>query len=369
LLVKVRPLDVVVAVALTAVACTDVRSETAANVPLALAAIVASGLTLVVHRQLPWLPAMALLVTSWVLGATTPGEWGPQTLVLAVTYAVYLLAVRVEGLYVWLAGAATLALEIAAHAATPDGDLYDFWPFLVWAFPWAAGRAVRRVSTSAARSVDAAERERDRAAEEAVTAERDRIARELHDVVAHAVSVMVVRAGGQRLRMAERDPEAAEAFGDIEQAGREALTDLRAMLRVLRDAESVSGVEEPMPDTAAIAALVERVRRTGHDVRMDHFDPPDDLPGGVGLAAYRIVQEGLTNAVRHGAGPIDLAITREPGALRIRLTNPVGARKESVGAGRGLAGMSERIRLLDGSLVAEHQGDAWCIDATLPVPA
>ena len=270
----------------------------------------------------------------------------------------------------WIAGAATLALEIAAHVATPDGDLADFWPYLVWAFPWAAGRAVRRVSLTAARSVDAAERERDLAAEEAASAERDRIARELHDVVAHAVSVMVVRAGGQRLRLADSDPEAAEAFGDIEQAGREALTDLRAMLQVLRDAESVSGMEEPMPDTAAIAALVERVRRTGnHDVRMDRSTRLEDLPGGVALAAYRIVQEGLTNAVRHGAGPIELAITREPGAMRIRLTNPVGARNDSGGAGRGLAGMSERIRLLDGTLVAEHQGDAWCVDATLPVPA
>lgn len=366
---RVRPLDVVVAIALTAVGCVDVSSETAASVPLALAAIIASGLTLIVHRQAPWLPATALLATSWALGATTPGEWAPQTVVLPVTYAIYLLAVRVEGWYVWLGGAATLALEIAAHVATPDGDLADFWPLLVWAFPWAAGRAVRRVSMSAARSVDAAERERDRAAGEAVTAERDRIARELHDVVAHAVSVMVVRAGGQRLRVAESDPEAAEAFGDIEQAGRDALTDLRAMLRVLRDAESVSGVEEPLPDAAAIPALVERVRRTGHDVRMDQFDPPDELPGGVALAAYRIVQEGLTNAVRHGADPIELAVTREPGALRIRLTNPIGVGAGSGGAGRGLAGMSERIRLLEGSLIAEHRGDAWCVDATLPVPA
>ena len=111
------------------------------------------------------------------------------------------------------------------------------------------------------------------------------------------------------------------------------------------------------------------MRRTGHDVRLDHFDPPADLPGGVALAAYRIVQEGLTNAVRHGAGPIELAITQEPGVLRIRLTNPVGSQTDGGGAGRGLAGMSERIRLLDGSLIAEHQGDAWCVDATLPVPA
>ena len=364
---RVRPLDVAVATALTVVACADVNSDTASSVPLALTAIIVSGLTLVLHRQAPWLPAAALLATSWVLGATTPGEWPPQTVVLPLTYAIYLLAVRVEGWYVWLGGTATLALEIAAHVATPDGDLADFWPLLVWALPWTAGRAVRRVSLSAARSVDAAERERDRAAAEAVTAERDRIARELHDVVAHAVSVMVVRAGGQRLRLAASDPEAAEAFGDIEQAGRDALGDLRAMLRVLRDADSVSGVDEPMPDTASIPALVERVRRTGHDVRMHHFDPPAELPGGVALAAYRIVQESLTNAVRHGAGPIELAITQEPGALRIRLTNPVGS-TDSGGTGRGLAGMSERIRLLEGSLVAGHQGEEWCVDATLPVP-
>lgn len=364
---RTRAADVVLAVALTAIACIDVQPETVRSVPVAMVAVAAAGLTLAVRRALPWLPAGALLVVTIVLGATTPGEYAPQTVVLPLLLALYFLAAATDGLGAWIAGAATLALTWAGHAVTPEGDLLDFWPLVLWGVPWLAGRAVRRVSVTAAERVTDAEAERDRAATEAAAAERDRIARELHDVVAHSVSVMVVRAGGQRLRLAESDPEAAEAFGDIEQAGREALTELRAMLDVLRDPAAVEGAHEPLPGPSGISDLVDRVRSAGQDVRVGEYDVPADLPAGVALAAYRIVQEALTNALRHGTGAVDLAVAPGDDGLRIQVANTIGHDPNPIGSGRGLAGMRERVRLLGGTLTAGATGERWTLDATLPL--
>ena len=369
----IRPVDVVLAIALTAVACSDVSAETTRSVPLALAGTIVAGSTLALHRELPWLPAAALLAVNLGLGAAVPADerFPPQTLLFPLLVAVYLLATRVAGRVAWLAGAATLALTVAGHVVTPDGTFADFWPLVTWGGPWLAGRIVRRVTLDATARVADAESARERASREAAAAERDRIARELHDVVAHAVSVMVVRAGGQRLRVAGTDPEAAAAFGDIEHAGREALTELRAMLHVLRDPSLAEADDhEPLPDAAGIPALVEQVRRTGRDIRLTSYDVPPDLPAGVALAAHRVVQECLTNALRHGEGPVELAVATAEDALRITVANAIelGA-ASSPGAGRGLAGMGERVRVLGGALSAGPRDGRWYVEATLPVPA
>jgi signal transduction histidine kinase len=178
-----------------------------------------------------------------------------------------------------------------------------------------------------------------------------------------------VRAGGQRLRVAGTDPEAAEAFGDIERAGREALTELRAMLHVLRDPSLPEDDDhEPLPDAAAIPALVDQVRRTGRDVQLTAYDVPADLPARVALAAHREVQECLTNALRHGTGPVSLAVESDGGTVRITVANAIEAPGPgSHGAGRGLAGMRERVRILGGTLFAGPRDGCWYVDATLPV--
>lgn len=366
-----RATDVVLAVGLTAIACIDVNTETARSVPIALVAVVAAGLTLAVRRTWPWLPAGALLMVNLPLAATTPGDFAPQTVLLPLLLSLYFLAAATAGLGAWGAGAVTLGLTWAGHAVTPDGDVLDFWPLVIWGVPWLAGRAVRRISVTAAARVAVLEDERDRAAAEAASAERDRIARELHDVVAHSVSVMVVRAGGQRLRLSDKDPEAAEAFGDIERAGREALTELRAMLDVLRDPALSGDAHEPLPGPDGISDLVARMRSAGQNVQVGEYDVPADLPAGVALAAYRIVQEALTNALRHGSGAVELHVASVDDGLRIRVANTIGAdgSGRTPGGGRGLAGMRERVRLLGGSLTAGANGGRWTLDATLPLSA
>lgn len=359
----------VLAVVTTAIACIDVHSETVQSVPVALAVVIPAGLTLTFRRALPWLAPAALLAVTIGLSATTPGEFPPQTVVLPLLLALYFLATEAEGPGAWVAGGSTLALTWTGHALSPDGDLLDFWPLVIWGMPWVAGRAVRRISVGALQRITDAEAARDRAASEGAAAERDRIARELHDVVAHSVSVMVVRAGGQRLRLADSDPEAAEAFGDIERSGREALTELRAMLEVLRDPALADGPHEPLPGPSGISDLVERVRSAGQDVHVGEYDVPPDIPAGVALATHRIVQEALTNALRHGTGAVDLAVAPSGAGLRIQITNLIGQEGNTSGSGRGLAGMRERIRLLGGTLTVGANGERWMLDATLPLGA
>jgi signal transduction histidine kinase len=368
--VRLRPVDVGLAAGLTAVACIDVNPDTTRSVPLALVAVVAAGSTLVLHRRWPWLPAGALLVVNLVLSATVPsGElYQPQFLAFPMLVAIYLLATAVSGRTAWLAGAGTLLLVVAGHVASPDGDLADFWPLLLWGGPWLAGRVVRRVTQDAATRLADADADRERATHEAAAAERDRIARELHDVVAHSVSVMVVRAGGQRLRLADKDVEAATAFADIEQAGREALTELRAMLGVLRAPGPTESPREPLPGSAAIDAMVDRLRGAGQHVDLVEFEVPPDLPAGVSLGAYRVIQEALTNALRYGSGPVELAVGARDEVLRITARNAVGSGRAD-GAGRGLAGMRERVRLLGGTLAAGEDAGTWTLDARLPISA
>lgn len=367
----IRPGDVALAGALTLLACIDVNPGNTRSVPLALVAAAVAGSTLVLHRRAPWLPAVALLVVDLGLGASVPDGalYPPEFITFAVIVALYLLATRVDGWRMWVSAVVTLGLSVAAHVVTPDGDLADFWPLLLWGGPWLAGRVVRRVTDDATARVADAEEARDRASREAAALERDRIARELHDVVAHAVSVMVMRAGGQRLRLAATDPEAATAFGDIEQAGREALSELRAMLDVLRDPAVTESAREPLPGPTAIGELIDRMRSTGQRVDLVAYDVPPDLPAGVSLAAYRVVQESLTNALRYGSGPVELAVEPAGDGLRITARNAIGTRPPDAGtgAGRGLAGMRERVRLLGGTLAAGADGGTWTLDATLPL--
>ena len=182
---------------------------------------------------------------------------------------------------------------------------------------------------------------------------------------------MVVRAGGQRLRLTGVDEEAAQAFGDIERSGREALTELRRMLKVLRDPAVAGAQQEPVPVAAGILELVEAVRRTGRSVHVDRHEIPPELSPGVALAAHRVVQESLTNALKHAApGEVRVRLAG-PEPLTVAVTSPLGDGRQrdgrpggepvprAPGSGAGLIGMEERVALLGGSFTAgpEAGGD------------
>ncbi|WP_422652998.1 sensor histidine kinase [Actinophytocola sp.] len=214
------------------------------------------------------------------------------------------------------------------------------------------------------------ETERDQQARIAVAEERARIARELHDVVAHAVSVIVVQADGAAYAV-HTQPELAErAVKTISATGREALAELRRLLGVLRSGED--GEERtPQPGTQSLSELAERVRSVGLPVRLDIVGAIDDLPAGVGLGIYRIVQEALTNSLKH-AGPGASAIVRvERTGDRVELdVLDNGSRKRALvgmSGGNGLIGMRERAHVFGGTLKAgPHPAGGWRVRAVLP---
>jgi signal transduction histidine kinase len=260
---------------------------------------------------------------------------------------------------------------VAAHVATVEGDLADFIQLVTWGAAWLAGRVVRRRTLEAARvATEALQRlhEVELQAREATARERDRIARELHDVVAHAVSLVVVQAGAERLALGESSPRTRGVLDAIETAGRQALTELRAMLAVLRAPDDSDASElGPQPDLSALPALVAGVRDAGLDVDVV-LEVATTPSAGVGLSAYRIVQEALTNAVKHGARSASVVVRDMGGVLLIEVTSPLAAASSAApsGSGRGLVGMRERVALHGGTLHAGPDRDEWVVRAQLP---
>ncbi|WP_344660551.1 sensor histidine kinase [Catenulispora subtropica] len=216
------------------------------------------------------------------------------------------------------------------------------------------------------------ERERDAQAQIAAAAERARIARELHDVVAHNVSVMVVQADGATYAL-DQDPEATrKALLAISQTGRTALTEMRRMLGVLRSADD-AGNYAPQPGIEQLGDLLEQVRSTGLPVTLTVEGVPWEMPTGLALAVYRIVQESLTNTRKHG-GPevrasVGLVYTDDCLLLRI-VDNGRGAAAPTDGMGHGLVGMRERVSVFGGTLVSgPHISGGYAVEAILPYPA
>ncbi|WP_436492939.1 sensor histidine kinase [Actinokineospora sp. HUAS TT18] len=214
------------------------------------------------------------------------------------------------------------------------------------------------------------ETERDQQARIAVGEERARIARELHDVVAHAVSVIVVQADGAAYAVRSNPEMAERAVATISATGREALTELRRLLGVLRDDGADSDMA-PQPGTQSISELAERVRAVGVPVRLDLTGELDDLPAGVGLGIYRIVQEALTNTIKH-AGPgatASVKVARVGDRVELDITDRgTGKALANVVGGNGLIGMRERANVFGGSLRAGPEPEGgWRVRAILPV--
>jgi signal transduction histidine kinase len=206
--------------------------------------------------------------------------------------------------------------------------------------------------------------------EEARHTERERIAREMHDVLAHRISLLAVHAGALEVRPTASDDE-RQAAGVIRQCAYEALEDLRAVLGALRADGSTVDDDRPQPTLADLPALVAESRRAGAQVTLDGTPPP--VPDGLGRHVYRIVQEALTNARKHAPGaPVRVRLGAPPGGLEVEVTNPVTARPVATrvpGAGTGLVGLRERTDLVGGRLAHGHTPDGeFRLHAWLPWP-
>lgn len=275
-------------------------------------------------------------------------------------------------------GGVVVAYALTNVATSPAARLIDL--FLI-AVGVAAGDATRnrmaRQRAEAERLVQL-EAERRLEAEVAVTEERTRIARELHDLVAHSMSVVAVQAGMGH-HVIDHDPATAkEALANIERTSRDALAEMRRMLGILRtrsdDPQGTAPELVPQPGLEQLATLVERARSSGLDVRLTVPDPLPPVDGGVALAAHRIVQEGLTNVIKH-AGPatVDVRLGVSGEALEVVVEDDghgAATRRDRAtpGAGMGLIGMRERAELLGGHVDAgPRTGGGFRVSARLPL--
>jgi signal transduction histidine kinase len=215
------------------------------------------------------------------------------------------------------------------------------------------------------------EREREVRAAQAVREERERIARELHDVVTHHVSVMVIQAGGAARVLDKRPDEARSALDAIATTGRQALTDMRRMLGILGESQTA----EPMPGLDQLGALVDHVRSAGLDVELAVTGDARPLGAGLEVSAYRIVQEALTNSLKHaGGGRAKVSIRYAADALELTIDDMRGAGPaaddvEPAHEGRGIVGMRERVAMLRGTFHAAPTPAGFRVTARLPVDA
>jgi signal transduction histidine kinase len=241
---------------------------------------------------------------------------------------------------------------------------------LVFFVAWVAGFALRERAQQAEAAEERAlraERERETAARLAVAEERTRMARELHDVVAHAMSVMVLQVGAVRRRLPASEEK--DALGNVEQAGRNALGEMRLLLGALR-----GGAEEPdlTPHRGLgdLEALAGDVRAAGLDVRLHREGEPVALPHALDLSAYRIVQEGLTNVLKHaGAHQVDVTVDYEPSQLLLEVRDDGhGGTSRTNGSGHGLIGIGERVKLYGGDMTAfTAASGGFVLRASLPL--
>jgi signal transduction histidine kinase len=327
------------------------------------------------RRRCPW-SALAAATMATVVALALGGP-DPTTLCVVITAYSAAAAPAAPTVGWWgppaLIGVAVAGALIIGQAAN---WLRSFFPWAAIAcVGWFAGLAAReRRSRLAAAEEQRAEQDRQRAADlrQAAMDERLVIARELHDVVAHAMSVIAVRAGVARVVMDDDPVEVKEALGIIETTTRRALQEMRLLVGVLRRDGDIDAELVPAPGLADLDVLVEQIKRAEVDVSVQVRGVPRPLPAGVDLSAYRIAQEALTNVVRH-AGPTAAVLTIDyrPEELTVEVIDagPGVAgpplRERRTDSGHGLIGMAERVALFGGQLDAAPSGPGFRLRALL----
>ncbi len=359
---------------------------------------------LVFRRRAPMTVFLVIATVAFVQWLVT----GPALADGALLVALYTVALESAW---FLVAAATVILEVGVVMATarwtPTGNDVKSFVFLTGlVFTALLGgvvvRALRSQLDWLAERAERLERERDQQATLAAVTERARIAREMHDVVSHNIQVMVTLADAASVAQAADPARAAEAIQEVSSTGRQALTDMRRILGVLREEPSAAGTNgsageggrppfAPQPGLRDLDPLVERVRGTGLDVSVRYVGAPFELSGAAGLTVYRIVQEALTNTLKHADAPasVEVRLDFADPDVSVRITDDGRAgvavpssiagnghgRAEVSGGGHGLAGMAERATAFGGTLQAgPGPTGGWEVAATLrdckaPAPA
>jgi signal transduction histidine kinase len=351
----------------------DTSQPSGAGLWVEAAAITGVVLLLLLRGRFPFGAAAAL----WLASATLSFPDGRLVTSQAGVYlaglgaAVLLGNVRSDvraraGLAVVVGGSAIVVYNDPSRSV---GGLVSI--LVIFVFGWLVGYTLRqrteRTEAAEKRAIRA-EREREAAARLAVAEERARIARELHDVVAHAVSVMVLQVGAVRHRMRDSDAEDREVLENVEKAGRAALAEMRRLLGAMRG-EGDEPELVPHPGLADLNGLIAHVRAAGLAVGLQVDGEPVELPAGLDLSVYRIVQEALTNTLRHAAARrADVALSFGPHALRVEVRDDGRGPVDGDGLGHGLVGIRERVKIYGGKMsAAGTPGGGFVLRALLPL--
>ena len=345
-----RPLEVAVAVGIS-VPLLWRRSHPAVTLWIVLVSG-AVGAALVAPRQAGFEPFVALVVAYYSLGANADR----RTSTLNVTGT--LLVSAVGGVITVAAG---------------EEKMGNTLPILVWTFAaWLIGRIIRSWRSRAAELEQLNQLLEDQwevQAQAAVAVERGRIARELHDVVAHHISMIVVQAGAAARVLEGDQPEVTKALAAIEATGRQTVDEMRGLLGVLRRTDDGLALA-PQPGLDDLGALVTQVHEAGLDVELKIEGPPVALPAGIDLSAYRVVQEALTNSLKHAKGAqarVTVRYSKTAVEIEIHDDGQTGANGNGTGGGHGLIGMRERVALWGGALTAGRGDTGWTVNARLPI--
>lgn len=305
-----------------------------------------------------------LLSTVIVVGAVLALVLNPVDVDIAPFFLVFLTAHHAVVAPRWqgvLAGVASIGVMVGVEIAGRYSGSFAYVLGIV--IGWAWGTTIREQFQLIGQLKEA---QRD-LAERAAAEERQRIAREIHDVIAHSLAVTMLHLTGARLAL-RRDPaEAEEALLEAERLGRESLAEIRRTVGLL--APEGTGTAAPLPSACDIPHLVREFRAAGLDVDFDVSGDPDALTAATGLGLYRVAQESLTNVVRHAPGTrttMSLSIDEDVVSLQVRNRLADAGADADTDGGLGVPGMRERVTLLGGELRAGPDGDSWCVDVELP---
>jgi signal transduction histidine kinase len=375
---SMRALDRAIVALLIVVAVIDLATNSKLEGPLWLnmAVMTAIALSFLWRRSRP-LVTVACLFPGMVVMAVwltqPPDMFTAVLMIVLLGYA----AARHTGGRPSTAALAVGVVVIAGLAIVYDPNDIFFPVTFFWILPWVVGRTSRNQTMLARELAEKAERAQHAREEDerrAIATERNRIARELHDVLAHNLSVMVVQASGARQVLAKDPVRAVEAAALIERTGREALIEIRQLFGPVRrgDGEPLSGPQS----IARVDELARRARDAGLRVELRVTGDPVQLPAGIDLAAYRIVQEALTNTLKHSAGAkARVTVSYEPNEVVLSIEDDgEGAREDyelgDTGGGLGLAGMRERAAVYGGVVQAGRaRGGGFAVRARLPTRA
>jgi signal transduction histidine kinase len=340
----------------------------------------AVALALVTSAPVAWRSSQPLLAAALVLAGNgacayvaAPHQAAFQPFV-ALTLVAYSVGSRYEGSLWAPVSLAVAAAPLFVAAVVHGQSAGNAIPNYVWLLAaWSVGRTVRSWRRKS-HALEHANRElaeqRELQAQAAVTVERGRIARELHDVVAHNVSMMVVQAGAAERVLDGAQPHVRNALEAIARTGRQTVDEMRTLLGVLREANDPTELK-PQPGLAELDRLVDGVSTAGLPVTLRVEGHPRELPQALDVSAFRIIQEALTNTLKH-AGPAraDVVVRYEPTAVTLEVRDSGTGKANGHGTGHGLVGMRERVAMFGGQLDAAAQPDGgFAVRARLPLDA